>query len=126
MNAATNVNEVSSPSRAEADQSEPRLGLSTNNKPSVRIVEDYASVKRLEEFWEATNWNPNAQMEFFQLINDTRNLFEPNFQRSKREAEIFSLLTVELWHRGFLHSASKRSLMPAPAQEARCLAVSEF
>jgi hypothetical protein len=72
MNAATNVNEVSSPSRAEADQSEARLGLSTNDKLSVRIVKDYASVKGFEEFWEATNWNPNAQMEFFQLINDTR------------------------------------------------------
>jgi GNAT acetyltransferase-like protein len=48
---------------------------STTDEPNgykVRVITSPLEMEDLRPFWDAVNWHPNSQIEFFRLINDTR------------------------------------------------------
>jgi hypothetical protein len=59
----------------------------------IHILATTAGMERVRPFWESLNWHPNAQMDFFGLINEVRgNVLKPYVMVLERGGDVHGLV----------------------------------
>lgn len=60
---------------------------------TVKIITTVEELESLRPFWESRNWHPNAQMDYFRLINEARNnVLKPHLMVFQRNSEPAALV----------------------------------
>jgi GNAT acetyltransferase-like protein len=89
-----------------------------NNGYAIRVITSSEEMECLRTFWEALNWHPNAQMDFFRLINETRvNTIRPHILLVERDGEPHGLVVGRIVREDFRCSLGYKTIRLGQVQQ---------
>jgi hypothetical protein len=80
----------------------PSPATALQNGYSVRVLDTAPEMEGVRPFWESQNWNPNAQMDFYGLINEVRgNVLKPYVMVLEHDGEPSALMVGRIVRQDF-------------------------